>query len=99
MEGQRAAWLHVSGGTLDTLLDDYRLVRLGDLLSLTFCNRWSDRRDALGYGMFCDGTRVVVTPDPFGGEAIPIEITARTVPHRRFTDAAEPPPRGAMRGS
>jgi hypothetical protein len=68
-----------SGLSLEELLADYGLVRLGDLASLAFC---TGSTDALHYGEWTVrrmGMRVVVAPDTFGGEEVPLEITAREV--------------------
>jgi hypothetical protein len=35
------------------------------------------------------GSRVVVTPDLFGGVSIPIAVAAREIPQRAFRDEAE----------
>ena len=69
----------------DDLLHDYRFLRLGDLLSLTFCNGWPEpQADAFGYRIRFDGARLTVSPDPFGGDEVPLEIGARTLPNRRY---------------
>jgi len=78
--------------TLDDLLREYFFVRIGDLISLTFCNAWSDvqKDDAgAGYAMRLDGTRLIVTPDPFGGREVPLQIAARELPNRPFRSATE----------
>ena len=50
------------------LLHDYRFLRLGDLLSLTFCNGWPEpQADAFGYRIRFDGARLTVSPDPSAG--------------------------------
>jgi hypothetical protein len=83
--------LRASGaGSLDELLRDYRFVRAGDLASLAFCNEWPDTPDdGCGYAMKMKGDTLTITPDPFGGRTIPIDITARVVANMRFTSAAE----------
>ena len=76
--------------TLDDLLSDYPMVRAGDLASLAFCNGWTDdQTDAPGYVIRLQGERLVVTPDPFEGRDLPIEITARALPRRAFASAAD----------
>jgi hypothetical protein len=79
-------------GTLDDLLQDYFFVRVGDLASLTFCNGWTEVQtddSGSGYGIRLDGSRLAITPDPFEGEEVLIEVTAREIPDRRFLSAAE----------
>ena len=52
--------------------------------------RWTDdQTDAPGYVIRLQGERLVVTPDPFEGRDLPIEITARALPRRAFTSAAD----------
>jgi hypothetical protein len=66
--------------TLDDLLRDYLFLRIGDLMSLTFCNAWTEPdADGWAYRVRLDGSRLLVSPDPFAGRSIPIEITARTL--------------------
>lgn len=76
--------------SLDNLLEDYLFVRVGDLISLTFCNGWTEPQSDLGgYVVRCDGNRLTVTPDPFEGRQIPIEITGRSVPNRPYPSDAD----------
>ena len=90
MTDLRDRHLAASGASLDDLHHDYRCLRLGDLLSLTFCNAWPEpQADAFGYRIRFDGTRLTVSPDPFGGHEIPLEITARTLPKRRYESAED----------
>ena len=58
---------------LADLEDDYAFVRLGDLISLTFCTGWTDEQRFGASTIHLSGWRVVVTPDPFGGATISIE--------------------------
>jgi hypothetical protein len=93
MASARDRHLVAAGGvTLADLLRDYLFLRIGDLLSLTFCNGWADvQTDDVGSGcsMRLDGTRLIVTPDPFEGREVPLEIAARELPGRPFRSAAE----------
>ena len=66
---------------------DYDFVRLGDLISLTFCNPWTDRQQHGGYSIIGDGRDLVIEPDPFGGEHVRFEIQARRLPNRLYADA------------
>lgn len=94
---------------LDVLLDDYFFVRMGDLLSLTFCNGWTEAPDELGYDIRCNGQTLSVCPDPFGRSEFAIEVTARELPRtgfespaeaaRAFDSAPAAPYRGVARGS
>lgn len=92
MRALRDRYLAASNVSLEDLGRDYTFVRIGDLISLTFCNGWqSPQADAFGYEIRFDGTRVTISPDPFDGAAIPIEVPARDLRNRTFTsdDAAQ----------
>lgn len=77
------------GATATDLRDDYAFVRLGDLVSLTFCTGWTDDQRYADWTVRLSGDRVRVAPDPFGGAVIPIEIAAREIPARPFRTDAE----------
>lgn len=84
LEAARDALLRPTGRSLDDLAGDYAFVRLGDLISLAFCTGWTDEHRVGGWTVRLEGTTVTVTPDPFGGAAVPIAIGARELPGRRF---------------
>jgi hypothetical protein len=88
----------VAAVTLDDLLRDYFFLRIGDLASLTFCNGWTDiQTDESGYAVHLEGARLIVTPDPFGGAVVPIEVCGREVPNHPFGSAEEA--RAALSGA
>jgi uncharacterized protein DUF3891 len=89
MEAMRGAMLRASGTPLDHLVADYAFVRLADLISLTFCTGWTDEQRFGDWTVQLSGTRVVVTPDAFGGAEIPIEINAREIRNQPFRSDAE----------
>ena len=89
METMRDDRLRASGLSFDDLLADYPFVRLGDLMSLAFCTGSTDRQRYGAWTISLAGSRVVVTPDPFAGASIAIEIAARELPHRAFATDAE----------
>jgi hypothetical protein len=90
MEALRDSHLaRVADASLDQLLGDYTPVRIGDLISLVFCNLWREPQQEGQYAIALDGDRVVVTPDPFDGRAVPLEIEARELPDRPFESADE----------
>jgi hypothetical protein len=89
MEGARDAMLRASGMALDHFVADYAFVRLADLISLAFCTSWTDEQRFGGWTVQLCGTRVVVTPDPFGGAEIPIEIKGREIRKQPFRSDAE----------
>ena len=84
METARDGWLRASGLPLDELLSDYAFVRLADLISLTFCTGWTDEQRFADWTVRLSAARVIVSPEAFGGAAIPIEIVAREIPNRPF---------------
>ena len=67
----------------------YRCVRLGDLLSLHFCAGWTSPQEVLGYRTELHKTTQVITPDPFDGASVPLQVIARRIPARRYLDDAE----------
>jgi uncharacterized protein DUF3891 len=76
--------------TRDDIRRDYPFVRLGDLASLTFCNRWIAHQRFGDYQMSLEAdTRLVIHPDPFDGATVPLTIAGRCLPARPFTSADE----------
>jgi hypothetical protein len=75
--------------TVDDLLGDYFFVRMGDLLSLTFCNAWSEGPEQPGYAIALEGDRLTVAPDPFAGTEFHLSIHGRELPNRRFDSQDE----------
>jgi hypothetical protein len=68
---------------------DYDIVRIGDLLSLAFCNRWDKTVEYGRYSIAIDEHGVRVTPDPFGGRPIAFRVAGRRVPRRQYRDARD----------
>lgn len=91
MEAARARHLRATTSlTLNELLRDYVYLRLGDVLSLTFCNAWTElQTDDAGYAIGLNGAELVVTPDPFAGRVVSIEIAARELPDQSFESAED----------
>ena len=89
MESLRAHHLHgASPATLEMLLADYRWLRTGDILSLCFCNGWTDvQHDERGGSARLAGDRLVLTPDPFGGGEVPLAVPSRQLPAAPFASA------------
>lgn len=68
----------------------YFFVRAGDLISLTFCNEWSESQHIDGHEIgLGQHARVTIHPDPFGGQVVPFEISAREIPDRAYASASE----------
>jgi hypothetical protein len=68
---------------------EYRCVRLGDLLSLQFCNGWTTSHETYGYAAELRGSSLVISPDPFAGGSLPLRVLARRVPARRYESDAD----------
>ena len=90
METLRAQHLRAAApATLEALLHDYRWVRTGDLLSLAFCNGWTDvQTDERRSAQLIDD-RLVLTPDPFAGERVPLAVAGREMPAAPFASEAD----------
>jgi len=69
---------------LDELTADYRFLRLADLISLAFCTGSTDTQTFGEWTVRLSGTRLDVTPDPFGGAAVAVAISARTIHQQSF---------------
>ena len=89
METMRRELVEASDLLLPELLADYWFLGLGDLISLTFCNGWTDVQEVDRWSVRLSGSQVVVRPDPFDGSPIPIQIEAKEIPRRHYRDEAE----------
>jgi hypothetical protein len=90
MEGIRADALRQAVPlSLDNLQHDYFFVRMGDLISLTFCNGWREPQRLDDYELRWDGRRLVIKPDPFEGQEVRLSVAARPLPNQRYRSADE----------
>jgi hypothetical protein len=89
VRGLRDGLVRETGLAFSDLAADYAYVRLGDLISLTFCTGWTDEHRFADVAVKQTRGRVVVTPDLFGNKVIPIEITARAISRLQFGSATE----------
>jgi Protein of unknown function (DUF3891) len=78
-----------AGRTEAQLTSDYQFVRIGDLISLVFCNQWDEPQSFAQWSFRRDGDNVVVSPDGFGGRDLPIAVRARQIPSRRYESSEE----------
>jgi len=69
---------------LEELVADYAFVRLGDLISLTFCTGWTTAQHYAEWTVRWDEDKVLVTPDLFGGETVRLEIEGTEIPRRTY---------------
>jgi hypothetical protein len=89
MEASRNGFIYDAGQTLDVLRRDYVFVRLGDLISLTFCTAWADDQRLDGWCIRLSGSYVQVAPDPFEGREIPIVVSAVELIDKPFRSDTE----------
>ena len=93
MESLRTRYVAAAALTLSDLLADYPFVRLGDLISLSFCTGWTNDQRYADWSVHTEGSRVIVrtavAPGFFGSSSIPIEIRARELPARTFASDAD----------
>jgi hypothetical protein len=89
LESRRDALLARCGRSLAALEPDYPFVRLGDLVSLVFCTASREPQRYGEWTVSIAGTRVEVTPDPFGGAEVPLTVAARRLPGGAFRSQAE----------
>jgi hypothetical protein len=61
----------------DEILSDYLFLRIGDLASLTFCTAANLQVGEFGYMVRLDGDQLIITPDPFEGAEVPLQISGR----------------------
>jgi hypothetical protein len=66
---------------------DYGFLRIGDQLSLIFCNGWTTPMAGIGYRAILNGVTLEITPDPFDGQRIPLKIDARKLSARACATA------------
>jgi hypothetical protein len=85
MESLRDRFVAAASLALDDLQRDYFFLRVADLMSLSFCNAWTDVQQIGGCSIEMRGDAAVVTPDPFGGRTVPLEVEARELPGKAWT--------------
>ncbi|HEY7289905.1 MAG TPA: DUF3891 family protein [Vicinamibacterales bacterium] len=79
LETRRDALVSACGNSTSDLISDYAFLRIGDLISLTFCTRMTDEQAFDGWTFRLDGDRVLVTPDVLNGRDISFAVVAREV--------------------
>ena len=89
MESLRRKMVETSELLLPELLADYWFLGLGDLISLTFCNAWTDVQTFDPWSVRLTESQVSVWPTLFEGAAIPIAIQMREIRRRVFRSDAE----------
>jgi hypothetical protein len=105
MERRRDDLLGTDSPDFDAFLQDYAIVAIGDLCSLVFCNGWQEPYSREGYqaALHVDdaisskrtdpgvvhGGWLEISPDPFEGAIVPLEVPARRVPARHYESDAD----------
>ena len=89
MTATRDTLVSQSGRTPAQLTHDYGYVRIGDLLSLVFCNLWQDEQTYDRWQFRLNDHTVTVTPDAFAGRSVPIAVTAREIQDVPYASDAE----------
>ena len=74
--------------SLQDLEQDYPFVRIGDLISLVFCNPWREETYREWTFRF-DRDVVTITPAAFDAPELPFEIAAIELPDRAFRSHAD----------
>jgi hypothetical protein len=74
---------------LDSFLQDYVIVGLGDLFSLIFCNGWPEPYLMESYQAILHGDRLQIAPDPFDGASVPLDVEAWRIPARAYVSDAD----------
>ena len=101
MESLRTTFVGGAGLTLGDLLADYPFVRLGDLISLSFCTGWTSEQRYADWSVHAEGAHVIVrsavAPGLFARSSVPIEIRATEIPPRTF--ASDDDLRAAIRAA
>ena len=88
LERARQDLLDVTGRGDEQLAGDYAFVRLGDLISLTFCTGWPTEERFAEWSVVCTGTQVRVEPAT-DRTRIPMEVKATRLAKARYgSDAA-----------
>jgi hypothetical protein len=89
MTAVRDEMVRRSSRPLRDLEEDYAFVRLADLISLTFCAGWNGEQRFGHWRVRRHTDRVLVTPDPFGGRSVAMDVAARRVRKGPFSTDAE----------
>jgi hypothetical protein len=90
MTAARDRHLQSAHETIETLQREYAFLRLADLASLAFCGvEINGQAQEMGYDIRRDGPRLVITPDPYAGASIALEISGRELDVAAFASPAD----------
>ena len=88
MEQIRDRFLMDAGLSAHALARDYFFVRLADLMSLAFCTRATEPLALEDHVITLAGNVLIVTPDPFAGATVSIEVSGRRLQAASFASRA-----------
>jgi hypothetical protein len=90
MTALRDRLLERTGIAPEVLTADYGFVNAADRMSLAFCTGWREPLESMGRRIILGPRNMLaVAPDPFAGRQVPLRVTARQLPDRTYTTAAE----------
>jgi len=73
----------LTGEAREAFQRQYRCVQLADAFSLLFCGGWSDI-SSLDYQAIMRGNELLISPDPFDGATVPLQVLGRRIAARRY---------------
>ena len=74
----------LTGEARETFQRQYRCVQLADAFSLQFCGGWTDNSSTLEYQAVMRGDALLISPDPFDGATIPLQVLGRRIAAQRY---------------
>jgi Protein of unknown function (DUF3891) len=74
----------LTGDAREVFQRQYRCVQLADAFSLQFCGGWTDV-SSLEYQAIMRGNELLISPDPFDGATVPLQVLGRRIAARRYT--------------
>jgi hypothetical protein len=77
------------GPAREAFAAQYRCLRLGEVLSLQFCNGWTDPHDTFGYRATLEQNTLLIAPDPFAGAVVQLRVMARRIAARPYASDAD----------
>lgn len=84
IEDRRGRLLADCGIPLETLKADYPFLGIADLVSLSFCQSWTEPKERFGRSVRYEDGAVIITPSLLPGGPVPMRVRARVLPDRAF---------------
>jgi hypothetical protein len=73
----------LTGASREVFERQYRCLQLADAFSLQFCNGWTDI-STLEYQTIMRGDVLLISPEPFDGATVPLQVLGRRIAARRY---------------